>query len=37
MKEENKPIKIIIDENLLKTYYDNYYFLKYPKKKKRNQ
>jgi len=35
MKEENKPIKIIIDENLLKTYYDNYYFLKYPKRKKK--
>lgn len=33
--EENKPIKITIDENLLKIYYNNYYFIKYPKRKKR--
>lgn len=33
--EENKPIKIIIDENLLNTYYNNYYFIKYPKRKKK--
>ena len=33
--EESKPIKIIIDENLLNTYYNNYYFIKYPKRKKR--
>lgn len=33
--EENKPIKIIIDENLLNTYYNNYYFVKYPKRKKK--
>lgn len=33
--EENKPIKIIIDENLLNSYYNNYYFVKYPKRKKK--
>jgi len=33
--EENKPIKIIIDENLLNAYYNNYYFIKYPKRKKK--
>ena len=33
--EENKPIKIIIDENLLNSYYNNYYFIKYPKRKKK--
>lgn len=33
--EESKSIKIIIDENLLKTYYDNYYFVRYPKRKKK--
>lgn len=33
--EENKPIKITIDENLLNTYYNNYYFIKYPKRKKK--
>lgn len=32
---ESKPIKIIIDENLLNTYYNNYYFIKYPKRKKK--
>ena len=35
MIEENKPIKIIIDENLLNTYYNSYYFIKYPKRKKK--
>lgn len=34
-QEESKPIEIIIDENLLNTYYNNYYFIKYPKRKKR--
>lgn len=33
--KENKPIKIIIDENLLNTYYNDYYFIKYPKRKKK--
>lgn len=33
--EENKPIKITIDENLLNTYYNDYYFIKYPKRKKK--
>ena len=33
--EENKPIKIIIDENLLNAYYNNYYFIKYPRRRKK--